>query len=334
MTHTLTRRRLTAALAAAPLALHVGPIHAQTSDWSMATEYPANSMPGEGLRRFAEMLARESGGRIEAKPSFDAAAGFKSADMVAAVRDGKLAVGDAFSGALGKVDPLFLLPSLPFVSVTNDDARRLYVAARSAYAARLLKERQRLLYATPWPPTGLWARKPIATPADIASLRLRVYDSTGVGVFTAAGAAPVNLSFADAMPKLADGTVEAVLSSGDGGAGRRLWDFLRHFTEIGYAVPLSFTTLRSDLYEALAPDLRAAVDRAAAETEAQLWTLLETRVEANYARMAANGVTIAKAASVSPELRALLARSAAQAIDAWKRDAGPEASSILAAAGR
>lgn len=337
MTYRLTRRHLTTGLAAAvvlPMVSVRAQPATQPATWAMATEYPASSMPGEGLRLFAESLTRESGGRIGAKPSFNAAAGFKSADMMAAVRDGKLAVGDAFAGALGKVDPLFLLSSLPFVATTNDDAKRLYRAARGAYAARFLKERQRLLYATPWPPSGIWAKKPILTPADLAGLRLRVYDSTGVGVFTAAGALPVNLSFADAMPKLADSTVEAVLSSGDGGAGRRLWDFLKHFTEIGYAVPLSFATLRSDLYEALTPDLRASVERAAAETETKLWALLETRVETNYARMATNGVGIAKAQAVTPELRALLARSAAQAIDAWKRNAGPEAAGILAAAGR
>jgi TRAP-type C4-dicarboxylate transport system substrate-binding protein len=329
----LSRRRLTAGLVAA-LALPAGSARAQAVDWTMATEYPASSMSGEGLRLFAEALARESGGRISAWPFYDAASGFKSADMVAAVRDGKLAVGDAFGGALGKVDPLFLLSSLPFVAVTYDDAKRLSLAARGAYQARFLKERQRLLYVAPWPASGLWVRKPIMTPADIKGLRLRVYDSTGVEVFTGAGAAPVTLSFADTMPKLKDGSIEAVLSSGDGGAGRSLWEYLNRFIEIGYAVPLSFTTLRGELYDGLSPDLRAAVDRAAAQTEAQLWTLLETRGDANYARMANNGVIITKAQSISPELRALLAQSGARSVESWKREAGAEASTILATIGR
>jgi TRAP-type C4-dicarboxylate transport system substrate-binding protein len=329
----LGRRRLTAGLATA-LALPAASARAQATDWTMATEYPASSMSGEGLRLFAEAVARESGGRISAWPFYDAASGFKSADMVAAVRDGKLAVGDAFGGALGKVDPLFLLSSLPFVAVTYEDARRLSLAARGAYEARFLRERQRLLYVAPWPASGLWARKPITTPADIKGLRLRVYDSTSVEVFTSAGAAPVNISFADTMAKLQDGSIEAVLSSGDGGAGRRLWEYLNRFVEIGYAVPLSFATLRGELYDGLSSDLRTAVDRAAAQTEAQLWTLLESRVETNYARMADNGVTITKAGSVSPEFRALLAQSGARSVEAWKRDAGAEASAILATIGR
>jgi TRAP-type C4-dicarboxylate transport system substrate-binding protein len=330
----LSRRHTIQLLAAAPLALRAPRSSAQAVEWSMATEYPASSMSGEGLRFFAETLARESGGRLIAKPSFDTAAGVKSAEMPAAVRDGRVVGGDAFAGALGRLDPIFLLSSLPFVAATNNEARRLYEAARVAYAQRLAREKQRLLFATPWPPTGVWARKPIVAPADLEGLAIRVYDATGARVFAAAGAQPAILSFADTMPKLVDGSIAAVLSSGDGGAGRRLWDHLRHFTEINYAVPLSLATLNEGVHAALLPDLREAIDRAAAAAEARQWQLLETRLAENYARMAANGVTITSVDALSTDLRALLARSAGEAIAAWKAQVGPDAARLLASLGK
>lgn len=305
------------------------PLQAQPVQWSMATEYPASAIPGEGLRSFAENIAKESGGRIVVTPSFDAAAGVKSADMVAAVRDGKLTAGDAFAGAMGKADPLFLLSSLPFLAATNEDARKLYDRAKPAYVKRLAAEKQRLLYATPWPPSGIWAKKPIVSPDDLKGLSIRTYDATSTKVLTDAGAAGVNLSFADTMPKLTDGSVVAVLSSGDGGAGRKLWDYLPHFTEITYAVPLSLATVNEAAYQALPADLRAAVDRAAVATEASQWRLLESRLTENYARMKANNVTITGNAQLSPALRALLAKSAGSAIAAWKTEAGPEAAALL-----
>lgn len=328
----ITRRYLTGGLAAAALllALPAGkPAWAQPVAWTMATEYPATAMPGEGLRSFATNLARESGGRIIVTPSFDASAGVKSADMVAAVRDGKLTAGDAFAGAMGKVDPLFQLSSLPFLAATNEDARKLYDRAKPAYAKRLAAEKQRLLYATPWPPSGLWAKKPILTPADLKGLAIRTYDATSTKVLTDAGAAAINLSFADTMPKLIDGSVAGVLSSGDGGAGRKLWDYLPHFTEINYAVPLSLATLNQAAYDALPADLRAAVDRAAVATEVSQWRLLETRLAENYARMKTNGVGIAGSGQLSADLRALLAKSAGTAIAAWKTEAGTEAAALL-----
>jgi len=330
----LSRRHTIRLLAAAPLALRVSTSRAQAVEWSMATEYPASSMSGEGLRFFAEALAKESGGRLVARPSFDAAAGVKSADMPAAVRDGRVMGGDAFAGGLGRLDPIFLLSSLPFVAATNSDARRLYDAARTTYARRLAQEQQILLFATPWPPTGVWAKKPVVAPADLQDLAIRAYDATGVKVFTAAGARPANLSFADTMPRLVDGSISAVLSSGDGGAGRRLWDHLRHFTEINYAVPLSLATLNEGVHAALAADLRAAIDRAAAATEARQWQLLETRLAENYARMTANGVTITRADALSADLRALLARSAGEAIEAWKAQVGPDGTRLLASVGK
>jgi len=295
----------------------------------MATEYPVSTVSGEGLSFFAARLAAESGGRLAVAPSFDAASGLRSADIVAAVRDGKLAAGCAFAGALGGIDPLFLLSSLPFVTARESDARRLLDKARDLYVRRFRREQQRLLYATPWPATGLWSKKPIVGPADLAGLKIRTYDSTGVAVFDAAGARAVNLSFADTMPRLLDGSVEAILSSGDGGAGRKLWDYLPCFTEIGYAVPLSFATLGDAVYDRLTPDLRGAVDRAATAAEAQGWTRLDTRLVENYARLRANKVTITTADRIDPALRATLAAAAASAVAAWKRDAGPEAAALL-----
>jgi TRAP-type C4-dicarboxylate transport system substrate-binding protein len=58
-------------------------------------------------------------------------------------------------------------------------------------------------------------------------------------VFASVGARAAAISFADTMPRLADGSINAVLSSGDGGAGRKLWDYLPYFTEITYSLPLS-----------------------------------------------------------------------------------------------
>jgi TRAP-type C4-dicarboxylate transport system substrate-binding protein len=330
----LSRRTLAHLLAAAPMALAARRTVAQGIAWSMATEYPSTTVSGEGIAFFADRMAKESSGRITIAPSYDAPGGLKSAAIVAAIRDGRLAAGDTFAGALGRIDPLFLLSSLPFVATSPAEARRLLDAARGLYAARFASEKQRLIYATPWPASGLWAKKPIVTPADLAGLPLRVYDSTGFALFAAAGARPANLSFADVVPRIVDGSIEAVLSSGDGGAGRKLWDYLPYFTEIGYAMPLSFGTLSQPLYDGLPADLRTVVDRSAQATQAWLWELLTRRIERNYARLEANKVTIVAADQVSPALRAELAQAASGAIATWKREAVPEAAALLDAASR
>jgi TRAP-type C4-dicarboxylate transport system substrate-binding protein len=313
-----------------PIALAMArPGAAQGALWTMATEYPANTVSGDGIAFFAERLATESSHRLTVLPSYDAAFGLKSADIPGAIRDGRLAAGCSLAGALGGIDPLFLLSSLPFVATRAEEARTLLDKALPLYTQRFAREGQRLLYAAPWPPSGLWARKPIVLPSDMVALRLRVYDATGVEVFDAARADAVNLSFAEAGPRIASGAVQAVLSSGDGGAGRKLWEHLPHFTEIGYAVPLSFATLATPLYERLPEVLKAAVDRAAAATQANGWNSLARRLSENYARMKANGVTITPIDEVTPELRGILAKAGTGAVEKWKHDAGPEAAALL-----
>jgi TRAP-type C4-dicarboxylate transport system substrate-binding protein len=75
-----------------------------------------------------------------------------------------------------------------------------------------------------------------------------------------------------------------VLSSGDGGAGRKLWEFLPYFTEITCSLPLSVATLNQSLYDGLSAELREAVDSAGRQTEKELWLALSTRLQENTKR--------------------------------------------------
>ena len=295
--------------------------------WDMPTEYPANAIPGEGVAMFARLVTERSGGRLIVKPSFDAALGIKSAGLIAAVESGKVPVGDAFAGALAGVDPIFALSSLPFLATSVDEAWRLAAIARPAYEKALAAHGQRLLYTTPWPASGIWSKEALNSAADLARLSIRTYDATSTEVMKAAGANAVNLSFADAMPKLQDGSVNAVLSSGDGGAGRRLWDFLPHFTEVNYAVPLSLATISTAALDALPADLRDIVLGAGGETEARQWAVIRSRLDENYARMRANGVMIRS--DVPTDMAAALSRAAAEPIEGWRGKAGTDGAALL-----
>lgn len=295
--------------------------------WEMPTEYPASAIPGEGVASFARLVNERSGGRLTINPSFDAAKGIKSSGMVAAVQEGKVAAGDAFAGALGAVNPLFGLSSLPFLATSIEDAKRLAEIARPTYAKVFAGYGQRILYTTPWPASGIWSKQPVTSAKDLAGLSIRTYDATSTTVMDNAGAKAMNLSFADAMPKVKDGSVTAVLSSGDGGAGRNLWQFLPHFSEVNYALPISLATVNLVAYEALPADLRAIVDEAAAETERRQWSAIRTRLDENYARMRANGVIIH--ADLPADLTERLATAGKAAVEEWRGKAGAAGAAIL-----
>src|SRR6266513_257318 len=197
-------------LAGARLLLHPTPVRAQPV-WDMPTEYPQSAMPGLGVTTFARHVAELSAGKIEIRPSFDASAGIRSAGMLAAISEGRVPAGDAFAGALEREDAIFALPSLPFLVTSIADARRLADLARPFLAAALEKKGQRLLYLTPWPPSGIWSKAPLKASSDLSSLSIRTYDKISSEVFASVGAKAASISFADTMPKLVEGTINSVL---------------------------------------------------------------------------------------------------------------------------
>lgn len=320
----MTRRLFVACLA---LLLAPAIASAQAARLTLANEYPATSIQGEADARFARAVAERSGKRIHIVHTYDAASGFRSKDMVEAVARAAVPIANAYMGALGAVDPVFLLPSLPFLATSPEQGRVLAEIARPAYERVLARHNQRLLFLSPWPAAGLWANKPIDSAEALKGLRLRTADSSGVLAFKAAGAVPVQIAFADAIPQLKAQQLDAVLSSGDGGAGARLMEVLRHFTAIEYAVTLSMVTLNNEVWGALEPALQEAMLAAAAETEAQQWEILTTRVATNYARMRAAGVSITS--ELSPQFQQVLRAAGQVAVDDWIQRMGPAAAPIL-----
>jgi TRAP-type transport system periplasmic protein len=295
--------------------------------WDMPTEYPQSAMPGLGVTTFARHVAELSAGKLLIQPSFDAAKGIRSVDMLRAIAERRVQAGDAFAGSLESEDPIFALPSLPFLVTSMADAKRLADLARPYLATALRNRGQRLLYVTPWPPSGIWSKTPLKTTSDLSGLSIRTYDKISREIFAGAGAKAVSISFADTMPKLVDGSINAVLSSGDGGAGRALWQFLPYFSEINYTLPMSVASVNQAVYDELPLELREAVDTASRQTEAELWVALSTRLQENYARMRANGVTIN--ANPAPEIIAALQSGAVAAQQAWCARSGPACEQVL-----
>src|SRR5262249_10950580 len=162
-----------------------------------------------------------------------------------------------------------------------DQAQTLTMLVRPAFEQVLEKHNQKLLFISPWPAAGLWASKPVDNVQALRGLRVRTADANGVAAFKAGGGTPLQGSFAAAIPQLKAGQLDAVLASGDDGAGKLLMETLKHFTQIDYAITMSVVTLNLKEWNALDEDLQQAVFAAATITEARQWEVLKFRVAAN-----------------------------------------------------
>ena len=303
------------------------PAAAQAITFDLINEYPPTSVSGEADKFFAEAVKRKSDGRIAIRPIPDAQSGLRSRDQLKAVSEGKFALANSVGGTLGEESPVFLLSSLPFVTPTMEDARALYAAAKPLYEKLFAERNQKLLYVVPWPPSGIWSAAPVNDIGALKALKIRTYDNTGTEVMAKVTTAAAIVSFSELNPKLEKGEINAVLSSGDGGAGRQLWKYLAHFSEVGYARPLSFGSMSLAAWTRLDDAGRAAIEDAARETSERQWAALARRLAENFARMRENGVTIDEKppAVVMAALRA----AAETVVTDWSSRAGPEAQGVL-----
>ena len=299
---------------AATTVLWVAPAGAQVT-WRMTTEYPENNISGIGLATFAQRVSERTGGFVTATTAFDNELKITSAEMPRAASEGRITGGDAFAGALSGLDTALGLSTLPFLVQSVDVAHAVNLRARPLYERALQARGLKLLYLTIWPATGLWSDHPLENPEELPRLELRAYDANSSEVMRAAGANAQFLPMDVAITGLRERRLNAFLTSGDGGAGRKLWDFLPYFTAINYAMPVSIAFVRSDAFAALPEETQKQVLAAASETERSQFELLAHRTAENYARMREHGVRIAEPA---PPLAAALRKAATNAIAAWE----------------
>lgn len=290
-----------------------------------ASAYPEGTLPGMGLSRFAEELRVLSRSQATVECRHDVP--LQATSILDAVRRGSFQIGDIYSGALSTVDRLFQIGAMPFQSSTRASAMQLLAVARPHYEHTFETLGVRLLYVSPWPPTGLWTREAVRSKPEFEMLRISTYDEMSANVLRSAGGQAVQMPIGQALNRLRDGHLEGVLSSGDGAAGQRLGEYLRCFYDIKYATPISFAVMNAELYHGLAVDQRRLVDQAAQTVERSLWCDLDARIRQNHGHMMAAGVQVF--ADLDAKLKQALWEGGHKAINQWEQRACGQTASIL-----
>lgn len=325
----MINKTLTSLLAVGAMTLGAQQVAAQSMSLDLANEYPAGSVHGQSAEIFADTLERLSDGDIEINLHHGASLGYKSADQFDAVGDGALPLASSFIGPWAGIDELFLLSSLPFLASTPEQVWDLYQVAKPYYEEVLEENNQVFLYATPWPPSGLWGNKALDSMEALEGTRIRTYDSSGTVTLREAGAEPIQLSWADVVPQLSTGGIDGVLTSADGGASASLWENQSHFTEVNYASPLQVLHMNRDTYDSLSDEQKDMLDKAAAAGEAYGWWVLPRRQQENYAKMRDQGMTVVE--DVSDDYLNSLSEAGQPAVEDWKAEMDDRAGEILEA---
>ncbi|WP_447926791.1 TRAP transporter substrate-binding protein [Vreelandella sp. EE27] len=314
-------------LTALGLALVSGQAYAQTFSLDFSNEYNASSIHAQGDAYFIDKVEELTDGDIDITLHTGGALGFNSGDHFYAVADGAVDIADTLSGTMSGVDALFLLSSLPFLVDDIEDARQLYDIAKPYYEDVFEDNDQVLLYASPWPPSGIWSKDAIESADDLTNLKIRTFDRSGTETFRNVGASPVSLSWGDVVPQLATGGISAVLTSAEAGANGSFWEHQNHFSAVQYAIPLNMVHMNKAVFDSFSEEQQQAVLEAARLTDQYNWSAVETRTEENYQMLAENDVEVSD--PVSQGLNDALSEASTNVIENWLENTGDTGEKIL-----
>lgn len=299
--------------------------HAAATVWRLATGYRAESFHGQNLQALARDVEAATGGafRIELHANATLA---PLAQIEAAVREGRAEAGEVIMTGLVKEVPIAGADAVPFITRHYDDARRLWSHQRPLIEPAFAERGLHVLYAVPWPPQGLYSTRPIAAPQDLRGLRMRTYNATTVRIAELLGATPVDVTMVEVGRAVAEGRIDAMITSAVTGVENRVWDGLKHYYDINAWFPKNIVFARAAALHALPAAQRDALLAAAPAAEARGWAASRTAARESVEELRRHGVKVDLAPpALATQLRRLGERFALE----WIRAVGPQANAIF-----
>ena len=321
---TLSRTLLLAAFAAGTLAAH--PASAQTK-WNLPAAYPADNPHSENLALFAKDVAAATGGKLEITVHPGASL-FKAPDIKRAVQTGQAQIGEVLISLHENEDPIYGVDVIPFLATSYPESKNLWLASKPVIEKKLAVQGLMVLFAVPWAPQGIYAKKEINTVDDMRGLKWRAYNVGTARIGELVGAQVVTVQAAELAQALATGVVNSFITSAATGYDSKAWESMTHFYDTQAWIPKNITFVNKAAFGALDKPTQAALLKAAAAAETRGWKMWEEKSGWYLDQLKAHGM---KVLPPSPALKAGLKKVGDQLTADWLKKAGPDGQAVLAA---
>lgn len=295
--------------------------------WDLPSAYPASNYHTENLQQFVADVDKATSGKLKIQLHPNASL-FKANEIKRAVQGGQAQAGEILLANFANENPVYALDGIPFLADSYDGARRLYEVQKPALDKLLQSQGMKLLYAVPWPPQGIYSKRPIESVADMRGIKWRAYSPATAKVAELIGAQPVTIQAAELSQALATGTVESYMSSGSTGYDSKTYEHLKHFYDTQAWLPKNAVIVNRRAFESLDKPTQDAVLKAAAEAEARGWKLSQEKNDWYKQQLAAKGMTIHKP---SAKLKADMEQVGDIMLADWLKTAGADGQAIVAA---
>ena len=242
------------------------------------------------------------------------------------LQGGQAQAGEILLSNFANEWPIFGVDALPFLAESYEASMRLYQAQRPALKQRLAKQGMLLLYAVPWPPQAVVAKRPITAAADLKGVKWRAYNPATSRMAELLGAQPVTVQAAELAQAMATGVVEAYMSSAATSYEARTYEHIKYYIDVQAWLPKNAVLANQAAFEALAPTVQAALLKAAAAAETRGWELSRLKNTEYQQLLKDNGMTILPAPA---RLKQDLQRIGTVMLNEWLQQAGAEGRALI-----
>ena len=311
-------------LALAALGLTCSVATAQTK-WDLPAAYPPGNFHSENLVQFAGDVDNATGGKLKIAVHANASL-FKAPEIKRAVQGAQAQAGEILLVNFENENPLFGVDGVPFLATSYADAMKLYRASRPALEKLLAAQGIKLLYVVPWPPQGIFSKKPINGVADMKGLKWRAYSPATARIAELVGAQPVTVQVAELSQAMATGVIDSMMTSGSTGYDTKTFEYIKNFYDTQAWLPKNAVIVNQKAFDALEKPAQDALLRAAGEAEARGWKVSDEKTQWYYDQLRKNGMAIHKP---SARLAADLKKVGDTMLQDWLKKAGPDGQAVV-----
>jgi TRAP-type C4-dicarboxylate transport system substrate-binding protein len=318
--------RLLSSLALAAAVAWATAAHAQTK-WNLPAAYPADNPHSENLVAFAKDVEAATGGKLQITVHPGASL-FKAPEIKRAVQTGQAQMGELLLSIHENEDALYGIDVVPFLAASFPEAMKLYKASKGAIEKKLAAQGIMLLFAVPWAPQGIYAKKDLNAIEDMKGLKWRAYNVGTARIGEIVGAQSVTIQAAELPQALATGVVNSFMSSGGTGYDSKVWESLTHFYDTQAWIPKNYTIVNKAAFDGLDKPTQEAILKAAANAEARGWKAWEDKANWYLDQLKAKGM---KVQAPSPALASGFKKVGEQLTADWLKKVGADGQAIVEA---
>jgi TRAP-type transport system periplasmic protein len=297
---------------------------AQTK-WDLPAGYAASNFHTENLVQFANDVDKATNGKLKITVHANGSL-FKADQIKRAVQGGQAQIGEILLANYQNEWQIWGVDGLPFLADSYDESMKLYKISKPAMDKKLGEQGMSMLYSVPWPPQGIYVKKPIASAADLKGVKWRAYSPATSRIAELVGAQPVTVQAAELSQAMATGVVESYMSSGSTGVNTKTYEHIKYWYDTQAWLPKNAVLVNKAALDALDAPTKQALLKAAQDAETRGWAASRKENTDSIETLKKNGVNILPP---SPQLKADMKKVGDTLIKEWLEKSGAEGKAIV-----